>query len=78
MGDISSLQVPDRIEIFRHLAVDEFDKVRLDIFDSIAGNHFHEFLKFCDKVFKEKDKINSVSCTLEDDRLQFNIDYKTD
>lgn len=76
MESISELINADRVEIFRHLAVDELDGVHLNILDSIASKHFHSFLDFCDKVFSEKDSIEDVSCTLEGDTLQFNINYK--
>ena len=76
MSDISSLSNANRVEIFKHLAVDDLDRVRLEVLDSIAVSQFHEFIEFCDKVYSEKDKIESISCTLEDDQLQFNIEYK--
>ena len=76
MESISGLVNADRVEIFKHLAVDELDGVQLDILDSIASKHFHSFLDFCDKVFSERDTIEDVSCTLEGDELQFHITYK--
>lgn len=76
MESISELVNADRIEIFKHLAVDELSGVQLDILDSIASKHFHKFLDFCDKVFSEKELIENVSCTLESDELHFNINYK--
>ena len=76
MENISGLVNADRVEIFKQLAVDELDGVRLDILNSIASKHFHTFLDFCDKVFSERDSIEDVSCTLEGDDLQFNITYK--
>ena len=76
MESISGLVNADRVEIFKHLAVDELDGVRLDILNSVAAKHFHVFLDFCDKVFRERDTIEDVSCTLEGDELHFNITYK--
>ena len=76
MERISGLVNADRVEIFKHLAVDELDGVRLDILDSIASEHFNSFLDFCDKVFSEKDLIEDVSCTLDGNELHFNINYK--
>lgn len=76
MENLSGLVVADRVEIFKHLAVDELDGVRLDILDSIAAKHLQSFLDFCDKVFSEKDSIESVSCTLNGDELQFDVNYK--
>ena len=76
MESISELVVADRVEIFRHLAVDELAGVRLNILDSIASKHYQSFLDFCDKVFAEKESIDNISCTLEGDELHFNINYK--
>lgn len=76
MENISELNNADRVEIFKHLAVDELNGVQLNILESIASKHFHAFLDFCDKVFNEKDLIEDVSCTLENEELQFNIRYK--
>ena len=76
MESISDLVHADRVEIFKHLAVDELDGVRLDILDSIASKHFRSFLDFCDKVFGEKELIQGVSCTLEGGELQFHIEYR--
>lgn len=76
MENISGLANADRVEIFKQIAVDELDCVKLDILDSIASKHFHSFLDFCDKVFSEKENIVDISCTLSNDELQFNINYK--
>ena len=76
MESISELATADRVEIFKHIAVDELNGVRLNILDSIASKHFHTFLDFCDKVFSEKELIDTVSCTLENDELHFNVTYK--
>lgn len=76
MESISGLVSADRVEIFKHLAVDELDGVQLDILNSIATKHFKPFLDFCDRVFDDRNNIEDVSCTLEGDELQFNIKYK--
>ena len=76
VGKISDLIVADRIEIFKHLAVDELNEVQISILDSIASNHLQTFIDFCNKVFEEKDLIDNISCTLEDDNLHFEINYK--
>lgn len=76
MLSVSELTCADRVEIFKHLAVDELAGIRLDILDSIASKHFHSFVDFCDKVFSEKDLIQDISCSIVDDELQFDIIYK--
>lgn len=80
MAEISSLRNADRVEIFRHLAVDQPDGgVNANILNSIACDNFHTFLDFCDKVFAEKDRIEEVSATLDDNnQLTFNIQYKNE
>ena len=77
VGDISSLQSADRVEIFRHLAVDESGNVDGRILKSIVCENFDAFLGFCDKVFEEKDSIDELSCTINsNDQLEFGIQYK--
>ena len=77
MGAISTLSCANRVEIFRHLAVDASGDVDLHILDSIACEHYHAFLEFCDKVFEEKDRISNISCALQDQNLEFNIQYQS-
>lgn len=77
VGDISSLESADRVEIFRHLAASDTNDIDVNILASIACDNFHTFLDFCDKVFAEKDQIEDVTATLSDDnQLTFNIVYK--
>lgn len=77
VGDISSLENADRVEIFRHLAADGSDGVNANILASIACDNFHTFLDFCDKVFAEKDRIEDISATInKENQLTFNISYK--
>lgn len=75
MIEISELETADRIEIFKHIALDESEEIRDDILDAIASNHYHTFLNFCNSVFAEKTRIKSVYCTLKDDNLSLNIEY---
>lgn len=76
MDLLSNLQVADRINIFRQIAVNELNDIRVDILDSIATSHFNEFNDFCDRVFKERDKIDTISCSIIDGDLEFSINYK--
>ena len=76
MENISALEYADRVEIFRHLAVDESGEINLELMDDIAFTHFHSFLEFCDRVFNEKDAILSISVSGKGESLQFNIEYK--
>ena len=77
LEDISSLQSADRVEIFRHLADNGEEGINVNILNSIACDNFHSFIDFCDKVFAEKDRIEDISATInENDQLEFNISYK--
>ncbi len=76
MNSLSDLQIADRIEIFRHIAVNELNDIDLGILDSIATSYFEEFNEFCDKVFNEKDKIDTISCSINNGELKFSINYK--
>lgn len=76
LADISSLETADRVEIFKHLAVSELDGVNEEILSHISAEKFHAFHEFCEQVFQEKDKIEDVSCSVENGELVFNIDYK--
>lgn len=57
---LSELEVADRIEIFRHLAVDDSDVIDSNILGNIAISQFHAFVNFCDEVFAKKDLIDDV------------------
>lgn len=76
MTSISSLQTADRVEIFKHIAVSELDGVSEEILSQISSEKFHAFHEFCEQVFREKDSIEDVSCSMENGELTFNIDYK--
>ena len=77
MSDISDLKSADRVEIFKHLAVNESDGVNVQILESIACDNFHTFLEFCDTVFDNKDRIDNISCSIDsDNKLKFDIEYK--
>ena len=73
VSDISNLQCADKIEIFRHIAVSGGNDLNLDVLDSIATSQNHAFLDFCEKVYRERDKINDISYDLKEHL--FKIDY---
>lgn len=76
MKSISSLRSADRLEILKHLAVDDSGKVDLGIFNQITGPSYNDFENFCDKVFQEKEKVKEVSCIPDADTLRFEIEYQ--
>ena len=74
--EISTIKYANRVEIFKHLAVDELDgTVNLKILNSIACDNYHAFLEFCDQVYQDKDRIKEISCTVRGRRCRFNADY---
>ena len=76
MKDLSALQCADRVEIFRQLAANDRNEVDIEIIDSVAGERYQAFLDFCDKVYKEKDKISSIFCKKDADKqVSFHIHY---
>ena len=74
--EISALTNPNRVEIFKHLAVTEPDrKINMRVFNSILGDNYNSFLGFCDQVFEERSRIRDISCTVRGTRCKFNIEY---
>ena len=66
-----------RIDIFRDLAVDELtNMINMDILASISAENYQRFIDFCEQVTAEREQILSVSCILENDSLEFSINYK--
>lgn len=67
-----------RISIFHDLAVDELtNMINMDILASISAVNYERFIDFCEKVTAEKERIVSVSCILENNNLEFFINYKS-
>lgn len=62
-----------RIDIFHDIAVDEISNmINMDILSSIAADEYQRFIEFCEQVEADKDSIESVSCSLnEDGSLEF-------
>ena len=66
-----------RIDIFRDLAVDELtNMINMDILASISAENYQKFIDFCEQVTAEREQSLSVSCILENDSLEFSINYK--
>ena len=66
-----------RIDIFHDLAVDGLtNMINMDILASISAENYQRFIDFCDQVELKKDTILSVSCIMEDNNLEFFINYK--
>lgn len=74
---VCGLSGTSRIDIFHDLAVDELtNMINMELLASISADNYQRFIEFCDQVEAEKEKINSVSCILENDSLEFFINYK--
>lgn len=66
-----------RIDIFREIGVDAVsNQIKQEVFDQIADEQYAQFVAFCQKCEEEREKIDSVSCALEDAELKFHIKYK--
>lgn len=66
----------NRIEIFRHLTVDEIkNEINEIVFDNLLGAHYNEFVEFCEKIKAHANEISTVSCYIENGELNFEITY---
>lgn len=74
MSAISDLKNANRIQILQQIALND-NIIQFDVFNSIASDHYHEFIDFCDTVFQNKDNIENIKCTVTQDALNFEIKY---
>jgi hypothetical protein len=74
--NISDLKTADRVEIFRHLAVNDFNCIDEKCLGCVSDKHLHAFLKFCDEVYAIKDTVAGISYEIKDDEIFFNIQSK--
>ena len=66
-----------RTDIFHDIAVDELTRmIDMDILASISATNYQKFINFCDQIVEEKASIQSISCVLENDEIEFFIKYK--
>ncbi len=74
---MSAAVIKNRITIFKHLSIDEIDNsVNMTIFENLLDSHYHEFVKFCDKIKQSCDNIESVTCFIENGVLNFDLKYE--
>ena len=80
MSDVTKqcgLSGTSRTDIFHDIAVDELtNMINMDILASISAENYQKFIDFCEQVTAEREQILSVSCILENDSLEFSINYK--
>lgn len=70
------IQLNDRVEIFRHLTVDQLDsEVNEAIFKGLLDSYYTEFSKFCEDIRDnpDRDKIRDISCHIADGQIYFNV-----
>lgn len=67
-----------RTDIFRDIAVDEISNmINMELLSHIAAEEYPRFIDFCNYVEAEKDSIESVSCSMNDDgSLEFSVKNK--
>lgn len=73
------IQLNDRVEIFRHLAMDELTTtVNEAIFEGLLTEFYDEFTEFCNTVksSKHRNQIKGISCYIADGKIYFDIEYK--
>ncbi len=64
----------DRITVFKHLAVNQIDNtVNMTIFENLLNEYYSDFISFCNQVKESSDKIESVTCYIENGRLEFDL-----
>lgn len=70
------IQLNDRVEIFRHLTVDQLDsEVNDAIFRGLLDTYYPQFAAFCDEIRDnpEREKIRDISCHIADKQIYFDV-----
>lgn len=67
----------NRIELFRHLTIDEVnDNVNDEIFKELLSEYYCKFINTCDYINRNKNKIVSVSCFIENGEIYFSYKFR--
>lgn len=66
------LDTVSRISIFQSLTLCQLNTVDIEKFECLLGNHYPEFITLCENI-KQRDDIESVSCDVESNSIQFKI-----
>ena len=66
-----------RIDIFRHLAVDEENNhINEPVLAGISGEHYSEFVAFCESISQDPSKVTSASVEVDaDGKLHFTAEF---
>lgn len=72
------ISLGDRVDIFRHLTVDQATSaVNYSIFSGLLSEYYHEFIDFCNRIQSEdQSKIKDVSCHIADNTIYFDVTYR--
>lgn len=67
-----------RIDIFRHLAVDEEDNhINEPLLAGISDEYYSEFIELCEAVSKDPSQVKSLSvCTDDDGNMRFSVEFE--
>lgn len=66
-----------RIDIFRHLAVDEENNhINEPVLAGISGEHYSEFVEFCESISHDPEKATSMSVEIDSEgKLHFTAEF---
>jgi len=66
----------DRISVFKHLTVDKLtNAINQEIFSGLLKDFYDDFVKTCDYVRDNANKIKSVSCYIQNGEIRFEYEY---
>lgn len=71
------IRLDDRIDIFRHLTIDEVNStVNHEIFEGLLSKYYEEFVKFCEELEQlDSKRVKGVSCHIADNQIYFDVEY---
>jgi hypothetical protein len=76
-GESNISDLSNRIELFRHLTVDELNNdINESIFKGLLSDRYDKFIEACDYVNRNKNKIVSISCFIQDGEIYFTYVFK--
>lgn len=71
------IQLNDRIDVFRHLTVDQLTSdVNKALFEGLLNQYYHDFTAFCEQIESlDRTKIRGISCHIADEQIYFEVAY---
>lgn len=70
------IDLSNRIELFRHLTIDELNNINDELFKELLSDFYSKFIDTCDYINQNKNKIVSVSCFIENGEIYFSYKFK--